>query len=106
MAISKQEFHDAVLYILGQIPKGKVTTYGKIAKMAGFPSHARYVGKLLSQLPQDSKLPWYRVINGQGRISFSEDSERYITQKSLLEQEGISFLNGKVNLKIHQWCPE
>lgn len=103
MAVSQQEFHDAVLYILGQIPKGKVTTYGKIAQLAGYPSHSRHVGKLLSTLPCDTKIPWYRVINSQGKLSFPEQSERYQTQKEYLESEGIVFLNGRISLKRYNW---
>ncbi|MFC3149480.1 MGMT family protein [Litoribrevibacter euphylliae] len=105
MAISQQEFHDAVLFILGQIPKGKVTTYGKIAQLAGYPNHSRHVGKILSKLPSDTSIPWHRVINGQGRISFPEHSERYHVQKDKLEHEGISFLNGRINLKQIGWQP-
>jgi methylated-DNA-protein-cysteine methyltransferase-like protein len=105
VAISKQEFRDAVLYILGQIPEGKVTTYGKIAHMAGYPRHSRHVGKLLAELPNGSKIPWHRVINAQGQLSFPEQSERFHQQKTLLEQEGIAFLNGKINLKQFLWHP-
>lgn len=100
---SRQQFNDAVLYILGQIPKGKVVTYGNIAKLAGYPSHSRHVGRVLKNLPKDSSLPWFRVINGQGRISFPEQSERYQLQKGLLESEGIVFISGKINLKQHAW---
>ena len=98
-----QAFQDAVLYILGQIPKGKVTSYGKIAKLAGYPNHSRHVGKILAQLPKDTELPWHRVINGQGKISFPEGSERYKYQQRLLQGEEVHFLNGKVNLKKYGW---
>jgi methylated-DNA-protein-cysteine methyltransferase-like protein len=98
-----QEFLDAVLYILGQIPKGKVTTYGKIAKLANFPTQSRQVGKVLSSLPKDTELPWHRVINAQGRISFPEHSEKFQQQKSRLEEEGIALLNNRIKLGLYGW---
>lgn len=98
-----QEFLDAVFCILGQIPKGKVTTYGKIAKLAHYPTQSRQVGKLLSTLPKDTELPWHRVINAQGRISFPENSEKFQQQKSKLEAEGITLLNNKIKLSLYGW---
>jgi len=103
MTNSNDEFHDAVLYILGQIPKGKVSSYGKVAKLAGYPNHSRHVGKILAQLPTNTELPWFRVINSQGKISFPENSKRYQYQQNLLQNEGIVFLNGKVNLRLFGW---
>jgi methylated-DNA-protein-cysteine methyltransferase-like protein len=103
MTNSSLEFHDAVLYILGQIPKGKVTSYGKIAKLAGYPNHSRHVGKILAQLPKDTELPWFRVMNSQGKISLPDNSERYKYQQQLLQAEGVQFLNSKVNFKQFGW---
>lgn len=91
--------------VIGQVPSGYVVTYGQVAELAGLQRMARAVGRTLSQLPEDTKLPWHRVINAQGKISFPVDSERYQTQKERLEQEGISFINGKIKLATYQWQP-
>ena len=90
---------DAVIQSLALVPKGKVVTYGQLAKMAGLGNAARYVGTLLKQLPEGSSLPWHRVINSQGRISFPEDHPGYQRQRDLLMEEGVVFLNGKIDLK-------
>ena len=93
-----------LLQQLNGIPQGKVVTYGDLAKMAGAPNHARYVGSFLKKLPKDTHLPWHRVINSQGKISFPQDSEEFNEQKKRLEQDGIVLLNGKVNLKLYRFC--
>jgi methylated-DNA-protein-cysteine methyltransferase-like protein len=87
-----------IIQQLSSIPKGKVCTYGDLAKLVGYPNHARFVGSVLRHLPNDSRLPWHRVINGNGGISFTEDSDAYKLQRSLLEDEGIVFVNGRVKL--------
>lgn len=96
---------DTILQTVALIPKGKVCTYGKVAEYAGARGRARYVGTVLKQLPQGSKIPWHRVINSQGKISFPQGSDQYQAQKDKLENEGISFLGGKVRLSVHLWQP-
>ena len=96
-------FSDAVWSAVGSIPYGKVATYGQIAALSGYPRHARAVGKLLSDLPNDSKLPWHRVINSQGRLSFPLMSERYLEQQNRLAAEGIIMRKGKIPLPEAQW---
>lgn len=66
--------------------------------MAGLPGYARYVGTVLKKLPSGSRLPWHRVINASGRISFPQGSEQYQRQKQLLEAEGVVFLKGRLSL--------
>jgi methylated-DNA-protein-cysteine methyltransferase-like protein len=90
---------EIIWQIVASIPKGKVATYGQIAKAAGYPGHARYVGSTLKNLPKDTKLPWHRVINSQGRISFPINSSAYNKQKSRLEAEGVVFNNETLCLK-------
>jgi methylated-DNA-protein-cysteine methyltransferase related protein len=93
---NKQRFYLA----LASIPEGKVTTYGRLAEQAGKSGRARWAGQMLSHLPNGSKLPWHRVVNSQGKLSFPQDSEQYQQQRALLEQEGVEFgLNGGINLK-------
>ena len=66
---------------------------------------ARAVGRTLSKLPDDTQLPWFRVINAQGTISFPADSSSFLEQKKRLEREGIVFINGKTKLADYQWQP-
>ncbi|MDN3610456.1 MGMT family protein [Vibrio ostreicida] len=98
------EFLVQIFAVIHQIPYGRVTTYGEVAKLAGFPGYARHVGKALGQLPKGSTLPWFRVINSQGRISLKgEDLARQRTQ---LRAEGIDVTDdGKVRLSLYKWQP-
>ncbi|WP_028863814.1 MGMT family protein [Psychromonas aquimarina] len=82
------EFEQSLFTILYYIPAGKLTTYGRLSKAAGYPNHSRHVGKILARLPKDTKLPWFRVVNSQGQISLT--GEAFLRQKTLLENEGIS----------------
>jgi len=81
------------------IPRGCVLTYGEVARLAGTGGSARRVSQAMRRAPRGLKLPWHRVINSQGRISFPADSEGYRRQKSLLEREGVVFLKGKTDLQ-------
>lgn len=94
---------EIIWQIVASIPKGSVATYGQIAKLAGYPNHARYVGTTLKLLPSDTTLPWHRVVNAKGELAFPYDSEQYKTQKSLLEAEGIQFDSTKISLNLYQW---
>ncbi|NRA21931.1 MAG: MGMT family protein [Oceanospirillaceae bacterium] len=94
---------ERIWQVIDAIPAGKVSTYGTVAAMAGLPRQARAVGKYLAELPVGSKIPWYRVINAQGKISFPVASTRFLKQKQLLEVESVRFTNNKVNLKVFLW---
>ncbi len=97
---------ERIWQVVALIPPGKVSTYGDIARLAGLPGAARRVGSALRQLPPDSRIPWHRVINAQGRISLpAGTSSAGHSQQQQLEAEGITFLNGKVNLKHYRWQP-
>ncbi len=89
--------------VVSQVPAGSVVTYGQVAAMAGLPNHARMVGSVLKQLPKGSKIPWHRVINSQGRISFNEGSSQYLLQQERLTTEGIEFDNERISLHRYQW---
>lgn len=62
------ELAQMILAVVSQIPKGKVGSYGQIAKLAGLPKHARLVGRVLGQIDDRAVIPWYRVINSQGKM--------------------------------------
>ena len=90
-----------VLNIVSQIPRGKVTTYGHIAALAGWPSHSRMVGRTLRYSPDADRLPCHRVVNVMGRTA-----PGWSRQRTLLEEEGLVFLeNGHVDMKRHRWEP-
>ncbi|MBE0366146.1 methylated-DNA-protein-cysteine methyltransferase related protein [Pseudoalteromonas ulvae UL12] len=89
--------------VVGAVPAGTVASYGQVAKLAGLPGYARFVGRCLKDLPEGSTLPWYRIINSQGKISFAKDSEKYLKQLNCLQKEGIIFRNDRVDLKKYQW---
>ncbi len=84
-------FFEQVYRIVQQIPPGKVTSYGAIARMLDHPRAARTVGWALRGLPQNSDVPWHRVINSQGRISTARREYGANIQRSLLEAEGVEF---------------
>lgn len=103
-----QLYYEQVWTLVRQIPYGKVATYGQIAQMLP-PPHGialqeykafspRWVGDAMAACPNDA--PWQRVINAQGKISKRPGAER---QRQRLEEEGVVFVNDKVDLKIYQW---
>lgn len=83
-----------------------MATYGQIASLAELPGYARYVGYVMKKLPAGSKLPWHRVVNAKGQLSFDPNSSQYRRQKSLLEEEGIVFISQRFSLRRYQWRPE
>ncbi|MFB9134686.1 MGMT family protein [Vibrio olivae] len=98
------QFLAQIFAVIQQIPSGKVITYGEAAKLAGYPGYARQVGKALGNLPEGSKLPWFRVLNSQGKISLK--GEDLIRQRRELLADGVAVsASGKVNLTTYQWHP-
>lgn len=92
------------------IPEGKVACYGQIADLAGLPGRARLVGKALGTVPksgfQGKAVPWFRVINSQGKISFPLGSEQFEKQKHHLQDEQVVVIGAKIKLKDFQWQPD
>jgi len=86
---SNNETRDAILQTLASIPEGRVCTYGTIARLAGSPGQARYVGYILKTLPHPTSIPWHRVINSKGKSAFPPGSDKYSMQMTRLKQEGI-----------------
>lgn len=97
------ELKEIILQVVASIPKGKVTSYGAVAKLCGYPGYARYVGTVLKQLPSRTTLPWHRVISSKGAIAFPVGSQTYIKQHSLLTSEGICSTNGKISMRLYGW---
>ncbi|KEC86026.1 MULTISPECIES: MGMT family protein [unclassified Acinetobacter] len=104
--MSNHELVQMILNVIIQIPQGKVASYGQVAKYAGLPKHARLVGRVLGQLPEDHDIPWYRVVNSQGRISLKKlDEKGMCIQTAKLLAEDVVVIDGKINLKKYQWAP-
>lgn len=76
---------------LAAVPYGRVTSYGRLASLAGFSGRARWVGLQLGRLPEGSQLPWYRVVNSAGYSSLPPGSAGYARQLTLLSAEGVTF---------------
>jgi methylated-DNA-protein-cysteine methyltransferase-like protein len=92
--------------IISLIPSGKVATYGQIAEIVGGCT-ARMVGYAASAIPQDSGIPWQRVINYKGGISQRRSISEGLLQKKLLEEEGILFNQyGRTDLDHYRWKGE
>ncbi len=91
--------------VLARIPAGKVVSYGQLAELAGLPGYARFVGSTLKNLPKETTLPWHRVINAAGKISFEIGSPAYLRQKVRLEDEGVKVIQGRIALATYRWQP-
>lgn len=88
-----------VWQVVADIPRGHVLTYGDVARLAGMRRAARRVGQAMRRAPRKLELPWHRVVNAQGKISFPADSTGYRRQKERLEEEGVVFIEGKIDLE-------
>lgn len=82
-----------------RIPRGKVSTYGAVARAAGFPGAARQVAWALHHCGPG--LPWHRVVGAGGRILLGGESG--LEQRALLESEGVRFRGGKICLQMHEF---
>ncbi|MFH1171341.1 MAG: MGMT family protein [bacterium] len=104
-----QNFYFRVYIIVRQIPKGKVATYGQIAALLGNPRGARMVGWALNCLKPNTKIPWQRVINSEGRISIENLRASKDLQAQLLQSENVTvtFRDGTywVDLTKYLWNP-
>ncbi len=86
-----------------KIPKGKVATYGAIAKLSGLPGQARLVGYAMHNVPLGAESPWHRVINSQGKISLPKAGGHYDRQRKLIEKERVVFTRDRVDLRKYGW---
>jgi methylated-DNA-protein-cysteine methyltransferase-like protein len=93
-----------ILAIVATIPRGRVATYGQVAALAGYPRHARHVGRLLGTAPAGS-LPWHRVLAAGGRIALPTGSAARREQVRRLKAEGVKVHQGRVDLARYQWQP-
>jgi methylated-DNA-protein-cysteine methyltransferase-like protein len=108
--VNRDSFYAQVYALVRLVPRGKVVSYGQVAAWLGSPRLARAVGYALHALrferPRDRGVPWQRVINSRGRISFRGDDVRGVMQERLLADEGVEFdRDGVVDWERHGWRP-
>ncbi len=88
-----------VLSAVAEIPRGKVASYGQIARLIGRDRNSRLVGRILSLAEAYGDYPCHRVVNHAGRLA-----PGFIEQRARLEQEGVRFLaDGRVDMKKCRW---
>lgn len=95
----------AICAVVRRIPKGWVATYGQVAAMAGLPRRSRLVGHVLRHLDPATDIPWHRVVNAKGEVSYAlsrNGSDAF--QQRLLEEEGVEFDDrNRFNLERFRW---
>jgi methylated-DNA-protein-cysteine methyltransferase-like protein len=94
-----------ILATVDSIPSGRVASYGDVAREAGLPRRARLVGRVLSELPRGSRLPWHRVVNAAGRLSPRAGGTQ--EQRRRLAREGVALSPaGRIDLARLRWSGE
>jgi methylated-DNA-protein-cysteine methyltransferase related protein len=101
-ALAAERFQRAVYRLVEEIPRGRVATYGQLAAILGWPRAARAVGYAMRHCP--AGLPWQRVVNASGGISLRANVGSMMTQRLLLEQEGVPVRRGRIRLDQHRWA--
>jgi methylated-DNA-protein-cysteine methyltransferase related protein len=94
---------DPVYRLVKQIPRGRVLTYGALAKALRLRGGARSAGRAMGATPKGQGIPWHRVVGANGKILIREPYASL--QKKLLESEGVEVLESRVNLRKHLWTP-
>ena len=99
--------HALIRAVVMRIPRGRVATYGQVARLAGLPNQARLVGYALHALPERTRVPWHRVVNAKGMISLrTSGSGHDMLQKRMLQREGVRIgKDGRLSLAIYRWRP-
>lgn len=90
----------AMWHVVCAIPRGQVSTYGAVARAAGFPGRARQAGFALRVAPAALRLPWHRVVGAGGRIAFPKSSPQYQEQARRLRAEGVRVRQGRVEPRV------
>jgi len=98
-------FSDHVYTLIRKIPKGKVATYGQVAKMVGSPGAARAVGMCMKINPDAPRTPCHRIVASDGRLTGYSAAGGITKKKSMLLSEGVQFDGTRVDLSRSQWLP-
>ena len=97
---------EKIYEVVRRIPRGRVATYGQIASLAGNPRLARVVGYALHVNPDPEGIPCFRVVNRLGMVSSAFAFGGANMQEKLLKDEGVRFIDGRVDLENFRWMPE
>jgi methylated-DNA-protein-cysteine methyltransferase-like protein len=95
-AVRESPALQAIWDVVCAIPRGRISTYGDVARAAGLPGRARQAGTALRVAPRELNLPWHRVVGAGGRIVFPPASREYQEQARRLRAEGIPVRDGRV----------
>jgi len=103
---SSPRHFDRFYAVVARIPRGRVATYGQVARLAGLPGHARLVGYAMAALPDGTRLPWHRVVNARGEISLRRDGPGHHVQRVRLRRESVRF-DGRDRIALTEflWRP-
>ena len=94
---------EPVYRLVKKIPRGRVTTYGALAKKLRLPGGARAVGYAMAATPKGRGIPWQRVMGAGGKVRMPEPYASL--QRKLLESEGVVFDGAGVNMQEYGWAP-
>jgi methylated-DNA-protein-cysteine methyltransferase related protein len=94
---------DPVYRLVKQIPRGRVITYGALARALRLRGGARTAGRAMAGTPSGKGIPWHRVVGDRGKLLIREPYASL--QRKLLQSEGIQLVESRVDLKSHQWLP-
>jgi methylated-DNA-protein-cysteine methyltransferase-like protein len=94
MTSFQKKFDQSIWGVVSNIKVGRVMAYGEVALAAGYPRHARMVSRAMSRSP--TALPWHRVIRSNRTLAFDIESDAYKKQASLLKNEGVEIIKGKI----------
>jgi len=92
---------DLVYKLVKQIPRGRVLTYGAVARVLRLPGGARTAGRAMAGCPSGKGIPWHRVLGSGGKLLIREPYASL--QRKLLESEGVQMTERRVNMRLHEW---
>lgn len=92
-----------VYQLVKQIPRGRVLTYGAVARILRLPGGARTAGRAMAATPSGKGIPWHRVLGARGKLLLRE--QHASLQRKLLETEGVAIVESRVDLTLHLWTP-
>ena len=106
MSADRDLRRERILATVDSIPSGSVASFGQIAAEVGLPRHARFVGRVMCESAPGRDVPWWRVINSDGRIPERGDGTEMAVQRERLRAEGVAFdARGRVRIRDHRWEP-
>lgn len=94
---------ERVYRLVKKIPRGRVTTYGEISRALDLRGGARAAGHAMAACPSGQGIPWHRVVGAGGKLLIAEPHASL--QRRLLETEGVTMTERRVNMKLHGWSP-